>query len=319
MPQISRRSFIAGSATTAAAMAATGAAEAVALPGAAAAAATATIADVQHIVIFMQENRSFDHYFGALQGVRGFADRTAITLPGGNSVFCQPAGSGSQYPWQLSQDSFLGEDRGQCNGSLDHSWPTQHQAFNGGAMDGWVAAKGSDRTVGYLSRSDIGYHYDLADAYTICDAYHCSVLSATGPNRTYLFSGWIDPNEAAGGPAYDNGSEAGLTWQTYAETLQEAGLSWKVYQSYDNYGDNALEFFRQFQDLAPDAPLYPGVEQVPGSSSGSGDIARLIAGGSPPTWRPARSRRSPGSSPTRLTPSTRTRRLTTARTPSTWS
>jgi len=274
MPEISRRSFIAGTATTAAAVAA-----ATALPEAAATAATGTIADVQHIVIFMQENRSFDHYYGTLQGVRGFADRTAVTLPNGNSVFDQPNGSGTQYPWQLSQDSFLGEDRGQCNGSLDHSWATQHQAFDGGKMDAWVAAKGTDRTVGYLNRSDIGYHYDLADAYTICDAYHCSVLSATGPNRTYLFSGWIDPNGTAGGPAYDNGSESGLSWQTYAETLQSAGISWKVYQSYDNYGDNALEYFSQFQNLSSSSPLYPGVEEVPGSSSGSGDIAQLIAAG----------------------------------------
>jgi len=272
MPEISRRTFIAGAATTAAATAAAGTA---AFPEAARA-ATGTIADVQHIVIFMQENRSFDHYYGTLQGVRGFGDRTAITLPNGNSVFNQPNGSSNQYPWQLSQDSFLGEDRGQCNGSLDHSWATQHQAFDGGKMDAWVAAKGSVRTLGYLNRSDIGYHYDLADAYTICDAYHCSILSATGPNRTYLWSGMIDPNATAGGPAYDGGSESGLSWTTYAQSLQAAGITWKVYQGYDNYGDNALEYFTQFQNLSSSSPLYPGVEQTGGSS---GDIASILTAG----------------------------------------
>jgi phospholipase C len=88
-----------------------------------------------------------------------------------------------------------------------------------------------------------------------------------------------NPNGTAGGPAYDNGSESGLSWETYAETLQKAGITWKVYQSYDNYGDNALEYFSQFQDVSPGSALYPGVEEVPGSSSGSGDIAQLIAGG----------------------------------------
>jgi len=47
--------------------------------------ATGTLADVQHVVIFMQENRSFDHYFGTLAGVRGFNDPRAITLPGGKA------------------------------------------------------------------------------------------------------------------------------------------------------------------------------------------------------------------------------------------
>jgi phospholipase C len=70
----------------------------------------------------MQENCSFDHYFGSLQGVRGFGDRTAISRPNGNSVFKQANGSSTQYPWQLTKTAIIGETGGQCNGSLDHSW-----------------------------------------------------------------------------------------------------------------------------------------------------------------------------------------------------
>jgi phospholipase C len=249
----------------------------------AAAAASGTLTDIQHVVILMQENRSFDHYFGTLKGVRGFADRTGIELPGGYSVFNQPNGSGRQYPWDLKNGSGSilagAETYAQCDGSLDHSWDTQHEAWDGGKMDDWVSAKGSNRTLGYLTRSDIPFHYALADAYTICDGYHCSILSATGPNRTYLWSGMIDPNGAAGGPAYDGGSESGLSWQTYAEALQDAGVTWKVYQvTSDNFGDNALAYFDQFANASTSSPLYQNGMTSVAANAGSTplDIAAQI-------------------------------------------
>ncbi|MEY9843679.1 phospholipase C [Streptacidiphilus sp. BW17] len=257
-----------------------------ALPGVApraAAATTGTITDVKHVVVLMQENRSFDHYFGTLQGVRGFGDKATIQLSGGNSVFNQPNGSGRQYPWRMSTtapaDGQTSEQLAQCDGSLDHSWSTQHTAWNNGKMDSWVSAKGTDRTLGYLSRADIPFHYALADAYTVCDAYHCSILSATGPNRTYLWSGMIDPSGSAGGPAYDGGSESGLSWQTYAEALQNAGVSWKVYQNAnDNYGDNGLAYFKQFANASTGSDLYTkGMASVPAvTGSTPDDIAAAI-------------------------------------------
>ena len=256
-----------------------------ALPGTAPradAATTGTINDVKHVVVLMQENRSFDHYFGTLKGVRGFGDRATVQLSGGNSVFNQPNGSGRQYPWQMSSTApasgQTAETIAQCDGSLDHSWSTQHQAWNNGKMDSWISAKGTNRTMGYLNRSDIPFHYALADAYTICDAYHCSILSATGPNRTYLWSGTIDPAGSAGGPAYDGGEESGLSWQTYAEALQNAGVSWKVYQNAsDNYGDNALAYFKQFANAATSSPLHQrGMSSVPSTGSTPDDIAAAI-------------------------------------------
>jgi len=277
---VSRRTFLG----SAAALGATLGLES--LPGStpqAAAAGTGTIRDVKHVVVLMQENRSFDHYFGSLQGVRGFADRATVQIAGGYSVFNQPNGSGRQYPWQLSNTNtwWFGttkEELAQCDGSLDHSWSTQHGAWNGGKMDNWISAKGSNRTMGFLNRTDIPFHYALADAYTVCDAYHCSILSATGPNRTYLWSGMIDPNGTAGGPAYDGGSESGRSWQTYAEALQNAGVSWRVYQNAnDNYGDNALAYFKQFTGAAGSSPLAQrGMSSVPSTGSTPDDIAAAI-------------------------------------------
>ncbi|MFG3114229.1 phosphocholine-specific phospholipase C [Streptomyces sp. NPDC048197] len=240
-------------------------------------AATGTIKDVEHVVILMQENRSFDHYFGRLKGVRGFDDSSGITLSGGHSVFEQPNGLGRQYPWKLSSTPPAGgkdsETLAQCNGDLPHSWSSQHSAWNKGRLDNWVWGVGNVRSLGYLDRSDIPFHYALADNYTICDAYFCSTLSATGPNRTYLWSGKVDSS------SHDGGDESGLTWQTYAEALQAAGVTWKVYQNAaDNYGDNGCAYFTNFANAKPGDPLYDrGMSSVPKvTGSTPDDIAAAL-------------------------------------------
>jgi phospholipase C len=280
MPDISRRTMITSTAAVGAGLALGG------LPlraVRASAQAGGELTAIKHVVILMQENRSFDHYFGTLQGVRGFGDKATILLSGGYSVFNQPSGSSRQYPWWMSdtpsEDGASGAELAQCDGSLDHSWDTQHEAWDNGKMDDWISAKDSVRTMGYLTRADIPFHYALADAYTICDGYHCSILSATGPNRTYLWSGTIEPSGADGGPAYDGGAESGLSWQTYAENLQNAGVTWKVFQNAsDNYSDNALAYFTQFADAGTSSPLYiNGMSSVPATYNNTPeDIAAAI-------------------------------------------
>ncbi|WP_145790173.1 phosphocholine-specific phospholipase C [Kitasatospora atroaurantiaca] len=284
MAELSRRKFMALSASAAAGAAVAGSAIGGTAPASAAGlSTTGTIADAKHIVVLMQENRSFDHYFGTLKGVRGFADRSAIQIAGGYSIFNQPNGTGRQYPWAFSATKPAGgadpERLAQCNGDLSHAWSDQHKAWNNGKLDSWVSAKGNVRTLGYLQRADIPFHYALADNWTICDAYFCSTLSATGPNRTFHWSGTIDPGGTAGGPAYDGGDESGLRWQTYAEALETAGVSWKVYQNAaDNYGDNALAYFTQFTGAPAGSPLaVKGMGSVPRTTGRTpDDIAAAI-------------------------------------------
>ncbi|MCS0635766.1 phospholipase C, phosphocholine-specific [Streptomyces sp. LP05-1] len=253
------------------------------------------LAPVRHVVILMQENRSFDHYFGALKGVRGFGDHAVVDVPGttsglsGRTVFQQPRGSGWLYPWRLSAGSG-GWKSAQCKvDGGGHSWTDQHSAWNGGRMDNWYRAKGSTgMTLGHLTRADIPYNYALADAYTICDAYHCSSLTGTGPNRDYLWSGSIGAGLPGANRVSHNGGDfrrKEQNWVTYAEQLRSAGISWKVYQVYDrdadkNYGDNALEYFAPFMtaDPAKDGKGDPvlwrqGVAGVPYSG---GDVADAI-------------------------------------------
>jgi phospholipase C len=268
MPDLSRRSLIRGAVVTGAAAAASVTPTASALADSAARRGRyGDIRDIRHVVILMQENRSFDHYFGSLKGVCGFGDRSTITLPGGYPVWQQPTTppgqpvTGTQYPWRLSSGTFSGtqpptaEIGAQNYGGTDHSWESQHGAWYGGLMNAWYYAKGGPTTLGYLNRDDIPFHYALADAYTIGDAYHCSVLSATGANRTYLWSGTINAGQEHGSyVAYSGGDELGkfLSWQSYPETLQAAGVTWKIYQGSDNYGDNAAEYFATFAKYDPE-------------------------------------------------------------------
>ncbi len=219
---------------------------------------TGTIKDVRHVVIFMQENHSFDHYFGSLHGVHGFSERNPLMLQNGKPVFYQPtSGTNYELPFHNTET---------CLTDVPHDWVSTHQAVNSGKNNQWIAAKGTE-TMNYDVRTDLPYYYALADAFTICDEYHCSTLTCTDPNRLYLWTGMIDPNDTGGGPVINNNQPSGgwgPAWVTYAECLQKAGVSWKVYEESDHGNDNALTWFETFQQAQPGDPLYDnGMATVP--------------------------------------------------------
>lgn len=251
---INRRTFLAG---------ASAGAGLAAMPARAANAATAgSIRDVEHVVILMQENRSFDHYFGALRGVRGFADPRPLMLPDGRPVWAQRQlpkdGGDTILPFRLNtKDTAAG-----CMNSLDHSWKGSQDRWK--HWDVWMPEKGPF-SMGHMTRDDVPYYYALADQFTICDAYHCSIFGPTGPNRLYHFTGTNGLATGNVGPynvtndgtdsnpcadmAKDDADFAGLEWTPYAARLEAAGISWRVYQEYDNFSDNSLGYFSAFRNL----------------------------------------------------------------------
>jgi phospholipase C len=210
------------------------------------------IRQIEHIVILMQENCSFDHYFGTLRGVRGFGDPGALRLPDGQPVFYQPVVDGVGYllPWHESIAV-----ANPCASTVSNAWGAMHRALNGGAMDRWLLEEGPD-TMRYFTRADIPWHMALADAFTVGDGYFASVLGPTNPNRLYSMTGTIDPAGLAGGPVTDDGEARPYAWTTYPERLQAHGISWRVYQAADNFDDNALAWFKAFQQAQPGSPLY---------------------------------------------------------------
>lgn len=218
--------------------------------------------DIKHVVLLMQENRSLDHYFGTLAGARGFSDPKAHKLSNGRSVFYQPDAEnpdGYLLPFHLDTRA----TSAQKIPSTSHAWAVQHEAWNYGEMDLWLPAHrkadgaNGPYCMGYYMRSDIPFQFALAESFTLCDEYFCSVLGPTWPNRMCWMTGTIDPEGLGGGPITSNHAPpGGYTWTTYPERLDEAGISWKVYQQEDNYGCNMLENFKNFQQASRGSSLY---------------------------------------------------------------
>jgi phospholipase C len=256
--QIDRRKFLAASVA------------ALALPPAIARAVTidagvrtGTIKDVEHVVILMQENRSFDHYFGTMNGVRGFADRFPIPVadaPGLARATCWtqrngPARGGPPLiaPFPLNTTTTFSHMRVE---GTPHGWADTQAAWDEGRMNRWPEHK-TEHSMGYFEKDDIPFQYALANAFTICDAYYCSAQLGTNTNRLFLWTGTNDPLGVAGGPSISNshdtlpakgGAKEPYRWTTYVERLQAAGVSWRIYEDMaDNFGDNPLVGFQSFR------------------------------------------------------------------------
>ena len=230
-----------------------------------------SLQDVQHVVILMQENRSFDHYFGSLAGVRGFGDRFPIP---------SALGPARQTVWTQTRTHASGEPAAIAPFHLDtvqnfplmaalgtpHTWPDAQAAWDEGRMSRWPDAK-TVRAMGHYRGEDLPFQFALAEAFTLCDAYHCSMQTGTNTNRLFLWTGTNDPSGQHGGPAIgnshdrlpkDGGAAEGYTWTAYVERLQAAGVSWRIYQDMaDNFTDNPLAGFRRFRDAHDAGPAGP--------------------------------------------------------------
>jgi len=235
-------------------------------------AAGSSFYDAEHVVILMQENRSFDHAFGALKGVRGFLDKTAFVKEDGHSVFFQKNNEGKYAaPGRLD----LENTKSTWMSSLPHSWSDQQHALNGMKYNKWLQAKASGNkdykemslTLGYYNREDLPFYYQLADSFTIFDQYFCSSLSGTTPNRLFLWSGTIREQQNGKVKAnvfndnidYDKNRQA--RWKSFPEILEEQNVSWRIYQNeislpkgmpgeeeswLSNFTDNPIEWFSNF-------------------------------------------------------------------------
>jgi phospholipase C len=240
---------------------------------------TGTLQDVKHVVILMQENRSFDHYFGTLRGVRGFGDPFPIPLASGQPVWAQSDGTQNIPPYHLNpavSSALLVPD-------TPHQFSDAQAAWNQGMYGEWPRFK-TEYSMGYYRRADLPFQFALADAFTLCDAYHCSVTSSTDVNRIVLFSGSnFDPSLRAQGinctaanaevvngrclisgtmpsPGYTYNGTA-FTWPTVPEILEDAGVSWRIYQDpNDNWAGlmHGALAFKNFRDAtaAAGGPLY---------------------------------------------------------------
>ena len=183
---------------------------------------------IEHVIIACQENRSFDSYFGYDPHVGSFGVPPQYRVPDGKGGYVRP------YHNNLP-----------ISENVDHSWQTIHKEWDGGKMDGFAIVDG-DGTLGYYTRSDLPYYYALADAFTLCGNYFCSLLGPSTPNRLMLMSG------TAGGNTTNSVERGSLDWPTVVDLLAAAGVSWKCYNlglgtgtSLEDF--NVLVYFKRWQ------------------------------------------------------------------------
>jgi phospholipase C len=218
-----------------------------------------SLKDIEHVIFLMQENRSFDHYYGTMRGVRGFGDSRPLRLKTGDPVFNQRVDSQNVVkPFQARRGSQSAGDFNSGDFGLPHGYNDGLKAVAKGWNDAWMSAKGKGAMVHFDTRKDLSYYAKLIDAFTICDGYHCSVPAGTDPNRSHFWSG-----TAKGLPVntYFSGSKNSTVkpdWKTYPEHLQGLGIQWKFYQNGINdldinkggftgdFEDNTVVYFKQF-------------------------------------------------------------------------
>lgn len=229
--------------------------------------ADGSLADIKHVVLFMQENRAFDHYFGTMAGVRGFTDPN-VQVNGDVPVWYQEVNASfsnatdTLLPWHLNYLGGTWLNATQCMVAGSNGWEENHEALNGGLNNHWVLGN-TPWSWGCYKQSDLPVHFAIAEGWTVGDMYQESVIASTNPNRVSWVSGSINapgspqsPDE--GGMTIDNNETPGcegpnlncypLKWKTTPEIYSEAGVSWQVYQDTDHFDDNPLAWFKQYQD-----------------------------------------------------------------------
>jgi len=221
---------------------------------------------IKHLIFIVQENHSFDNYFGTYPGAIGYTPGVAVPLdpnatasasvspfhlnvsqpilivgdelppgvadPDELNASLLASNSTSVSPFLLLNES-LGRD-------LNHAWTVAHEAYDHGKMDGFVKAEGSNLTMGYYDRSDIPNYWAYADNFVLDDHFFSSLMGPSFPNHLYIASGSNGPTNYSASwvlnhgiinnpPSNFNWQGVDLTWSTLAQQLSEAGVSWKWY------------------------------------------------------------------------------------------
>jgi phospholipase C len=185
-------------------------------PASASSPTAASSASISKIVVVLQENHTFDNYFGTYPGADGTAGKT-VRLP------ATPGGPTSLGPTHSS--TLTPTD-------LNHNWAAAHTDYDGGMMDGFVYGEGSAGTLAYFDRSDLPRYWAVADRYVLCDRYFTSAMTESAPNHLYLVAG-------TSGGIRDDSVPATLPFPPIFAQLDARGVAWKVYgftQWYERFG-----------------------------------------------------------------------------------
>ncbi|MCS6799412.1 MAG: alkaline phosphatase family protein [Myxococcota bacterium] len=194
---------------------------------------------IDFIFVLMLENRSFDHYFGAMPGVDGFPPDASNPDASGRPV----------RPFHI--DDYCIED-------VAHGWDAVHRQWNNGAVDGFVITNdpNGERALGYLTDRDLPFYWSLYRTFAMSERHFCSVLGPTWPNRLYLLGG------SSGGNTSNRNFPESMREEPYVvmQQLDMAGVPWRIYNSdvpfavggYPEYVGRRLSKLRAYNRLRED-------------------------------------------------------------------
>lgn len=200
------------------------------------------------VVVLMQENRSFDHYFGWHPEADGRNEGLSYPDPSGEPVATH----------HLTPDF-----QGCGHRDPNHGWEGGRHQYNDGRLDGFVQGNaegtGSDEyAVGYYLRGDIGFLPHAAEAFTLYDRWFCSIMASTYPNRHYQLgaqNGGQKGNDLPLGP----GQPLGFQWETIFDRARARGVSAAYYVSDlpvpALYGARGISWVRPVAQFYLDAAL----------------------------------------------------------------
>jgi phospholipase C len=191
---------------------------------------------IDHVLVLMQENRSFDHYFGRLPA---FGHTRVKGLP---KKAANPAADGTRV-------AAFHETR-YCIEDVAHSWNASHRQWNGGRNDGFVVTNDPDgeRAMGYYDETDLPFYYGLATTFAMADRFFCSLLGPTYPNRFYLLAATSDGRI--------NNALVPFTRPSIFGELDTAGIDWRIYAGNVAFGLLLTDVQAHTSNLRPIAEYY---------------------------------------------------------------
>ena len=220
---------------------------------------TDTVPQIEHIVVLMMENHSYDNKLGILR--RFGADGFRIGRNGLPIAWNPYANGDTQHAFHMPTTC-------QLTGFPSQSWLNSHIQFDSGRNDGFVESGSGPVAMGYWDEGDQPFYYSLARRFPIADRYFCSVLGQTFPNRRYLIAatsiGMINDTTPAltdypaGGTIFDKLDAAGISWKDYYSTLPTVELYPQLYLK--NAGTKVVPIKHFFSDAA--AGTLPGYSLV---------------------------------------------------------
>ena len=233
-------------------------------------AGTDTLPHIEHIVVLMMENHSFDDHLGTL----GRGDGLTLGHDGRPVNYNPDPGGG--FVTSFHNPNTCGE----ADSGIGQDWNKSHISWDNGTNQGFVKACGG-ASMGYWTGDDLPFYHSMASQFPIGDRYFCSVLAQTYPNRRFLIAGTalgdistnvtgISTTDPPNGTIFDRLNHYGISWKDYYPDVPTCALFEPVLF---NNREKAVHISQFFLDAASGSlPAFSLVDPYTNYSEEDGDI-----------------------------------------------